>query len=317
MAVKRPVKLVWSREEDMTHDFYRPAALHRISGTLDTTGALVALAHRVVTPSHMLYIIPRGVFPGIKDWTDPAAPPEKIDTMAVEGLIELPYDIANQRVEQHRLALDIPVSVWRTTGHGPNNFVVESFIDELAAAAKRDPVEFRRALLGADGRARGVLELVATESGWGSPARDGASRGVALAKAFGGYVAAVAEVVVRDDKVTVRRLTFAVDCGKLLDPGIATSNVQGGAVWGLSAMRTEITFARGRAEQTNFDTFEPLRLHEMPAIDVHFVANEEKPGGTGELGPVPVHAAVGNAIAATTGRRVRSLPLANAGLSFA
>jgi len=317
MAVKRPVKLIWSREEDMTHDFYRPAALHRISGTLDAAGALVALRNRVVTPSHMLYIIPRGVFPPMQDWTDPAAPPEKIDTMAVEGLIELPYAIANQLVEQHRLAIDIPVSVWRTTGHGPNNFVVESFIDELALAAKRDPVEFRRALLGADSRALAVLDLAAKQSGWGGPARDGAARGVALAKAFGGYVAAVAEVAVRDDKVAVKRLTFAVDCGRLLDPGIAASNIEGGAVWGLSGMRTEITFERGRAMQTNFDAFEPMRLDEMPAIDVHFVASEAAPGGTGELGPVPVHAAVGNAIAAATGRRVRTLPLANAGLSFA
>ena len=317
MAVRRPVKLIWSREEDMTHDFYRPAALHRISGTLDGSGALVALHNRVVTPSHMLYIIPRGMFPPMQDWTAPAAPPEKIDTMAVEGLIELPYAIASQRVEQHRLALDIPVSVWRTTGHGPNNFAVESFIDELALAAKRDPVDFRRALLGSDKRALGVLDLVAKESGWGGLASDGAARGVALAKAFGGYVAAVAEVVVRDDKVAVRRLTFAVDCGRLLDPGIAASNIEGGAVWGLSGMRTEVTFERGRAAQTNFDTFEPLRLSEMPAIDVHFVASEEAPGGTGELGPVPVHAAVGNAIAAATGRRVRTLPLAGAGLSFA
>jgi isoquinoline 1-oxidoreductase beta subunit len=317
MAVRRPVKLIWSREEDMTHDFYRPAALHRISGTLDGSGALVALAHRIVTPSHMLYIIPRGMFPPMKDWTAPAAPPEKIDTMAVEGLIELPYAIASQRVEQHRLEIDIPVSVWRTTGHGPNNFAVESFIDELALAAKRDPVEFRRALLGADRRALGVLDVVARESGWGGPARDGAARGVALAKAFGGYVAAVAEVTVRDDKVAVRRLTFAVDCGKLLDPGIARSNIEGGAVWGLSGMRTEITFERGRAVQTNFDAFEPLRLYEMPVVDVHFVASEAAPGGTGELGPVPVHAAVGNAIAAATGRRLRTLPLGSAGLSFA
>ncbi len=195
--------------------------------------------------------------------------------------------------------------------------MVESFFDELALAAKRDPVEFRRALLAADRRALGVLELAARESGWGGPARDGGARGVALAKAFGGYVAAVAEVIVRDDKVAVRRLTFAVDCGRLLDPGIARSNIEGGAGWGLSGMRTEVTFERGRAVQTNFDGFEPLRLAEMPAIDVHFVASDAPPGGTGELGPVPVHAAVGNAIAAATGRRVRTLPLASAGLSFA
>ncbi len=211
----------------------------------------------------------------------------------------------------------MPVSVWRTTGHGPNNFVLESFVDELAHAAKQDPVAFRRAVLGADKRALAALDLVAKESGWGGPARDGAARGVALAKAFGGYVAAVAEVVVRDDKVRVTRITYAVDCGKLLDPGIAASNIQGGAVWGLSGMRTEVTFERGGAQQSNFDAFEPLRLFEMPVIDVHFVASEEKPGGTGELGPVPVHAAVGNAIFAASGKRVRALPLGRAGLSFA
>jgi isoquinoline 1-oxidoreductase beta subunit len=317
MAVKRPVKLIWSREEDMTHDFYRPGALHQISGTLGAGGALVALAHRVVSPSHMLYIIPRGILGDVKDWTDPVAPPEKIDTMAVEELIELPYAIANQQVEQHRLALDVPVSVWRSTGHGPNNFALESFVDELAHAARQDPVTFRRAMLAGDKRALATLDRVASESGWGGPARDGASRGVALAKAFGGYVAAVAEVLVRDDKVRVTRLTYAVDCGRLLDPGIAASNIEGGAVWGLSAMRTEVTFAHGAARQGNFDAFEPLRLFEMPVVDVHFVANEEKPGGTGELGPVPVHAAVGNAIFAATGKRVRALPLARAGLALA
>jgi isoquinoline 1-oxidoreductase beta subunit len=162
-----------------------------------------------------------------------------------------------------------------------------------------------------------VLDLVAKTSGWGTPARDGAARGVALAKAFGGYIATVANVTVHDDKVKVARLTFAVDCGKLIDPGIATSNIQGGAVWGLSGMRTEVTFERGSAVQTNFDAFEPLRLFETPPIDVHFVATEARPGGTGELGPVPVHATVCNAICAATGRRVRTLPLASAGLSFA
>ena len=135
MAVQAPVKVIWSREEDFAHDFYRPAMLHAISGSLDANGQLVAASHRVVSPSYMLYIFPRGMFPNVKDWTDPAAPPENIDTMAVEGLLELPYDIPNQSVEQHRLELDVPVSVWRTTGHGTNNFVLESFIDELAVAA--------------------------------------------------------------------------------------------------------------------------------------------------------------------------------------
>ena len=317
VAVKRPVKLIWSREEDMTHDFYRPAMLHAVAGVLDASGSLVSLSHRVVSPSHMLYIMPRAMFPQIKDWTDPAAPPEKIDAMGLEGLLEVPYDIPNQLVEQHRLDLDVPVSVWRTTGHGPNNFVLESFLDEMAAAAGKDAVAFRRALLGKDARARGVLDLVAENSGWGTAAPAGAARGVALAKAFGGYVAAVAEVSVAGSRVKVRRLTFAVDCGKLIDPGIATSNILGGAVWGLSGMRTAITFERGAAVEQNFDSFEPVHLWETPPCEVHFVQSTAKPGGTGELGPVPVHAAVGNAIFAASGQRVRALPLSNSGLSFA
>ena len=317
MAVKQPVKLIWSREEDMTHDFYRPAMLHRISGAVDASGALLALSHRLVSPSHMLYIMPRGMFPELSDWTDPAAPPEKIDTMAIEGLLGIPYDIPNQIVEQHRLELDVPVSVWRTTGHGPNNFVVESFIDELAEAAGKDPVAFRRALLKTDRRALSVLNMVAEKSGWVSAKSAGVGRGVALAKAFGGYAAAVAEVAVARSTVTCRRLTMVVDPGKVLDPGIATSNIEGGVVWGLSGLKTAVTFDRGNVVETNFDGFEPLHLWQTPSIDVHLIGNDEAPGGTGELGPVPIQAAVCNAIFAASGQRVRALPLSEAGLSFA
>jgi isoquinoline 1-oxidoreductase subunit beta len=316
-AVKQPVKLVWSREEDITHDFYRPAMLHKITAVLDAVGSPVSLSHRVVSPSHMLYIFPRGVLPEMRDWTEPAAPPEKFDTMAVEGVREQPYDIPNQLVEQHRLELGIPVSVWRTTGHGPNNFVLESFVDELAAASKRDPVGYRRSILRSDTRALNVLNLVAEKSGWDRTAPKGVTRGVALAKAFGGYIAAVADVSVRDTTLKIHRLTMAVDCGRVLDPGIAASNIEGGAVWGLSAMQTEITFERGRPVQSNFDAFEPLHLWQTPSIEVHFVPSEDKPGGTGELGPVPVPAAVCNAIYAATGQRIRALPISRAGLSFA
>jgi isoquinoline 1-oxidoreductase subunit beta len=317
MAVKQPVKLIWSREEDMTHDFYRPAMLHKIAGALDSSGTPLLLSHRVVSPSHMLYIFPRGMFPEMMDWTMPAAPPEKFDTMAVEGLREQPYDIPNQVVEQHRLEIDIPVSVWRTTGHGANNFVLESFVDELAAVANRDPVAYRRSMLRSDTRALNVLNLVAEKSGWDRTAPNGVTRGVALAKAFGGYIAAVADVSVRDTALKVHRLTMAVDCGRVLDPGIAASNIEGGAVWGLSAMQTEITFDRGRPVQSNFDAFEPLHLWQTPLIAVHFVPSEDQPGGTGELGPVPVPAAVCNAVYAATGQRIRALPISHTGLSFA
>jgi isoquinoline 1-oxidoreductase subunit beta len=314
MAVKQPVKLIWSREEDVTHDFYRPAMLHRTVAVLNEAGSPVSLSHQVVSPSHMLYIFPRGVFKDVKDWTAPVAPPDKFATMAVEGVLEQPYDIPNQRVEQYRLDIDVPVSVWRTTGHGPNNFVLESFVDELAAASRRDPIEYRQSMLRSDARALRVLNLVGEKSGWRTR---GVPQGVALAKAFGGYVAAVADVSVEDNTLKVRRLTLAVDCGLLLDPGIAASNIEGGAVWGLSAMQTEMTFEDGRPMQSNFDGFEPVHLWQTPPIDVHFVASQEKPGGTGELGPVPVPAAVCNAIYAASGKRIRTLPVSRAGLSFA
>lgn len=316
MAVKQPVKLIWSREEDMTHDFYRPGMLHSIAGTVGKSGKAVALSHRIVSPSHMLYIFPRGLLPQVTDWTDPVAPSEKIDTMAVEGLLEIPYTIPNQRVEQHFLDLDIPVSVWRTTGQGPNNFVLESFIDELAAAAKTDPLVFRCALLADNPRALKVLDLAAQKSGWDQPSAVGRARGIALASAFGGLVANVVELSVSGDRIKIYRIVAAVDCGRTLDPGIAESNILGGIVWALSGLKTEITFENGAATQSNFDGFEPLHLWETPICEVHFINSGEKLGGTGELGPVPVHAAVCNAIFTATGKRIRALPLLKSGLSL-
>ena len=317
MAVQRPVKLIWSREEDMTHDFYRPAMLHHIAGAVDASGAVASLAHRLVSPSHMLYIVPRTFFPQMQDWTDPAALPEGVDKMAVEGLLESPYDIPNQRIEQHRLELDVPVSVWRTTGHGPNNFVLESFIDELATAAQADPIEFRLATANADPRARKVLEVVREKSGWGQPPPQGTGRGVALAAAFGAVIAAVAELSVANSRVKIHRIVAAVDCGRTLDPGIAASNILGGVVWGLSGMKTSMPFEAGRAVHTNFNGFEPLYLRETPPCELHFIESGAKLGGTGELGPVPVHAAICNAIFAASGKRIRALPLSASGLAFA
>jgi len=317
MAVKVPVKVIWSREEDFGHDFYRPGMLHTISGSLGAKGNLTELSHRVVSPSYMLYIFPRAMFPNVKDWTDPAAPPSNIDTMAVEGLVDVPYDIPNQSVEQHRLELDVPVSVWRTTGHGPNNFVLESFIDELAVAAHADPVAFRRSLLSKDARALKVLDTVAEKSGWGTPTLPNVGRGIAIARAFGGLVAQVVELSVSGSEIKLRRIVAAVDAGRTLDPGIAESNILAGIVWGISAMKTAVTFDKGRAVQLNFDSFDPAHLWETPRCEVHFIDSGEKLGGMGELGPVPLHAAVCNAIFAVTGKRVRRLPLSLSGLHFA
>jgi isoquinoline 1-oxidoreductase beta subunit len=317
MAVRVPVKVIWSREEDFGHDFYRPGMLHTISGSLRANGELVRLSHRVVSPSYMLYIFPRGMFPNVKDWTEPAAPPPNIDTMAVEGLIDIPYDIPNQLVEQHRLELDVPVSVWRTTGHGPNNFVLESFIDELAIAAHTDPIAFRRSLLKKDSRALKVLNVAADKSGWGTPASPNVARGVAIARAFGGIIAQVVELSVSAGAIKLHRVVAVVDAGRTLDPGIAESNILAGIVWGISAMKTAVTFDNGRALQSNFDSFDPAHLWETPHCEVHCIDSGEKLGGMGELGPVPLHAAICNAIYAATGKRIRRLPLSLSGLHFA
>jgi len=316
-AVPQPVKVIWSREEDFGHDAYRPAMLHHISAGLDEGGALLALSHRVVSPSYLLYLFPRGVFPQLKDWSDPAAPPEQFDEMAVEGLIEPPYAIPNMLVEQHRLEIDVPTSAWRTTGHGPNNFVLESFIDELADMAKMDPLAYRREMLASNPRALKLLDLVAAKAHWGTKLPDNSGRGIALASAFGGLVAEVVEVSVIRNRIKVHKVVAAVDCGKTLDPGIAAANISGGVVWGLSGLQTAVTFDNGRAVQANFDSFTPIHLWETPEIEVHFLDSGEKLGGTGELGPVPLHAAFCNAVFAATGRRIRTLPLSTAGFSLA
>jgi isoquinoline 1-oxidoreductase beta subunit len=237
--------------------------------------------------------------------------------MAVEGLIDLPYDIPHQRVEQHRLELDVPVSVWRTTGHGTNNFVLESFIDELAADARLDPLQLRRTALAKDARILKLLDVLAAKADWSRPLPPGSGRGMALARAFGGLVAHAAEVTVAGNEVRVRRIVAVLDSGRILDPGISASNVLGGTVWGLSGMKTAITFTDGRAAQSNFDGFEPLHLWESPPCEVHFVESGAPLGGTGELGPVTVQAAIGNAIFAASGRRIRSLPLAESALRLA
>jgi isoquinoline 1-oxidoreductase subunit beta len=317
MAVKAPVKLIWAREEDMTHDAYRGGMLHEVSGAVDSGGGLLALTHRVVSPSHMLYVFPRSAFPQAKDWTEPLLPPPEYDPMAVEGLLEIPYEVPNQRVEQHRLQLDVPVSVWRTTGHGPNNFALESFMDELASAARMDPLALRRRALAKNARAAKVLDTLAEKSDWGKPLPAGMGRGIALAKAFGGLSACAAEVSVAGSQVKLQRIVSVIDCGRTLDPGIAASNTLGGIVWGLSGMKTAMHFVNGRALHSNFDGFDPVHLWETPPCEVHFVDSGAPLGGTGELGPVAVHAAVCNAIFAATGKRVRALPLSQAGLSFA
>src|SRR5207237_3171796 len=219
-------------------------------------------------------------------------------------------------VEQHRVETPLSVSVWRTTGHGPNNFVLESFVNELAHAAGNDPLAYRLALAKADRRATAVLNTVAEMCGWGGRVAAGRTRGLALAKAFGGAIAQVVELSVDAKNVKVHRVWSAVDIGQVLDPSISASNIEGGVIWGLSGLRTEVTFADGEIQQTNFDQFDPLHLWETPSIETRFIESGARPTGVGELGPVPTHAAVCNAIFAATGERIRSLPISRSGYRF-
>ncbi|RWC61924.1 MAG: xanthine dehydrogenase family protein molybdopterin-binding subunit [Mesorhizobium sp.] len=312
-AVNRPVKVIWSREEDFAYDAYRPPMTHAVSAALGADGLPSAMMHRVVSPSHMLYVFPRSALQAPPPWDRPIAPPRDYDAMAVEGVHLPPYAIADYHVEQNYVETPLPVSVWRTTGHGPNNFVLETFLDELAHAAGKDPLDYRLALARNDPRAVTVLQAVAAMSAWGRPVPNGQGRGLALAKAFGGYAAQVVDVSVDGKDIHPLHVWTALDCGKTLDPGIAAANVEGGVVWGLSGLRTEVTFKDGAVRQTNFDSFDPVHLWETPKIETRFVESDAKIGGTGELGPVPTHAAFCNAVFAVVGERIRALPLTRHG----
>ena len=311
-AVGAPVKLMWSREDDIRHDQFRPASRHRLRGGLGPDGAPVLWSHQIVTPSIMAKFMPHWL-PGFA--TRIAGPLKGgIDAVAIEGA-ELPYAIPNRELRYVRADLGVPVGFWRSVGHSHTAFVVECFLDELAALAARDPVEFRRGLLSAAPRPLGVLNLAAERAGWGTPLPAGHARGVALHESFGSYVAQVAEVSVDQGKPRVHRVVCAIDCGQVINPDIVRAQMEGGIVFGLSAaLKGRISLERGRVKQSNFHDYPILTMREMPSIEVHFVPSELEPGGVGEPGTPPIAPAVANAVFAATGKRVRTLPLSVAGL---
>lgn len=298
-AVDGPVKVVWTREEDIQHDMYRPYWFDRISAGLDDKGMPVAWNHRFAGSS----VIARWLPPAFKDGLDPDS---------TEGAINPVYALPNFHVEYLRVEPPgISTAFWRSVGPSHTVFVVESFIDELAAAAKQDPLAYRRALLDQTPRARAVIELAAEKAGWGTalPARVG--RGVALQSVFGTYLAVVAEVeVAADGAVRVRRATCAVDCGTVVNPDTVRAQVQSGVMFGATAaLYGEITLKDGRVEQTNFDSYQILRMNEAPVVEVHIVQNTEVPGGMGEAGTSVIVPAISNAIFAATGKRLRKMPV--------
>jgi isoquinoline 1-oxidoreductase subunit beta len=297
--VERPVKIIWTREEDVQHDMYRPYFYDRLSAGLDADGMPIAWSHRICGSS----IIARWAPPAFKNGFDP-------DT--VDGALDLPYSFPNVRLEyvQHE-PKGIPTAFWRSVGPSHNIFVVECFIDELAAAAKKDPVEYRKALLDKTPRAKAVLELAAEKAGWGQAMPKGSGRGVSVQTTFGSYMAQVAEVEVsKQGDVRVKRVTCAVDCGIAVNPNTIEAQIQSAIIYGLTAaLYGEITLKDGRVEQSNFDTYRALRINEAPAIDVHIVQSNEAPGGMGEPGTSALAPAVTNAIFAATGVRLRKLPI--------
>jgi len=300
-----PVKLVYSREDDTRAMFYRPASLCNFSAGLDEAGRPVLFSARsacssIAQAAHM--------------------PLEKgLDSFAVEGISQMPYSIANVQVEWAQKETPVGVWFWRSVGHSQNIFFVESFIDELAVLAGKDPFEFRRAYLDKAPRYKGVLELAAAKAAWGKPLPAGRFRGIAVGESFGSYVAEVAEVsVAKEGEVRVHRIVCAVDCGMTVNPDIIKRQMESAIMYGLSAaLHGKISIKDGRIEQGNFDQYPILRMDEAPRVDVHILSSREAPGGVGEPGLPPLAPAVVNAIFAATGKRLRKLPIDPAALKRA
>ncbi|TGP40640.1 xanthine dehydrogenase family protein molybdopterin-binding subunit [bacterium M00.F.Ca.ET.228.01.1.1] len=296
--VSAPVKVLWTREEDIQHDMYRPYYYDKISAGLDANGKPLAWQHRIVGSS----ILARFAPPAFKNGVDPDA---------VEVAADLPYDLPNQLVDYVRQEpRAIPTAFWRGVGPTRSTFVVESFIDELAAEAKVDPVKYRRDLLGKTPRALNVLNTAAQAANWGSTLPTGQGRGVSVMHAFGSYFAIVVEVAVEQGEVAVKRVVCAVDCGMVVNPNTVEAQVQGGIIFGITgALYSEITIKDGRVQQNNFTDYRMLRIDQTPPIDVHIVKSSEAPGGIGEPGTAALAPALTNAIFAATGKRLRQLPV--------
>jgi isoquinoline 1-oxidoreductase beta subunit len=285
-----PVKLTWMREDDIQNGPFRPAAYVRFGGAVDAEGWPVAFTARVVCPS----FFGRG---------------DGVDGIAVEGVDDLEYKFPNFHVEYQKAGGEIPTSFWRSVGYSQNTFFSECFLDEMAAAGGKDPLEVRRRLLKESPRALHVLNLAAEQMGWGNPP-PGRFQGLALVNNIGSFTAEVAEIEIQKGKLRVHRVVCAVDCGRVVNPAIVRQQMESGIVYGLTAaLKGAITIDKGRVQQSNFDRYEMLRIDEMPKIEVHIARSEDEPGGIGEASVPPIAPAVANAIFAATGKRIRRLPI--------
>ncbi len=297
-AVKAPVKVIYSREDDTQHDFYRCASRHQLRAGLDAGGKPVLWTHRVTAQSSMIRFWPESLDHGY-------------DAELVEGAMAMPYAIPNVLVDSHNVDTGIPVGFWRSVNNSYNGFAVETFVDELAHAAGKDPYEFRRGLLDGSPRHKRALELAAEKAGWGTPLPAGHARGIAVHLSFKSYVAEVAEVsVASDGSVHVHKVVCAIDCGPVVNPAILESQMQSAIVYGLTAaLWGEVHVENGRIVEGNFDKYRMLRMAEMPVVEVYIVPSTDPQGGAGEPATPPIAPAVGNAIFAATGKRIRKLPI--------
>jgi isoquinoline 1-oxidoreductase subunit beta len=295
-AVKKPVKLIWTREDDMTHDAYRPPAFDQVSAGFDAKGKLTAWKLHLTGPS-----ITARMFPAVVE--------KMVDPFAVEAASNYFYDVPNVRVDFQQQEIGINVGYWRSVSHSLNCFVAESFMDELAFAQHKDPAEFRKALLEKQPRFRKVMDLVTHESRFGYPPR-GHAHGLALMEGYGTYMAQVAQISLTDGKVKVHRVYCVADCGQQINPDTVVAQIESSILFGYSAlMWGEINLQAGRVQQTNFDSYRVARMNEAPRIDTYVIDSSEAPGGIGEPATALVAPAVCNAIFSATGRRLRSLPL--------
>jgi isoquinoline 1-oxidoreductase beta subunit len=294
-----PLKLQWTREDDIRGGFYRPAYVHKLDAGLDAQGKLVGWRHRIVGQSIMAGTL-----------FAPLMVKDGVDRTSVEGAANLPYAIPNLAVELTSTESPVPVLWWRVVGSSHTAYAVEAFIDEVAASAGQDPYRFRHALLAGQPRHQAVLDLAVVKAGWGEPLPKGRGRGIAVAEAFNTYVAQVAEVTVGvDGKVKVDRVVCAVDCGVAVNPDVIAAQMEGGIGFGLgAALYGAITLKEGQVEQSNFDSYQVLRIDDMPKVEVHIVPSNEAPTGVGEPGVAPIGPAVANAVFAATGKRHRVLP---------
>ena len=294
-AIGKPVKLVWTREDDVTHDFYRPASLTQMSAGLDASGKPTTLSFKMTSPSVTVRLFPEIV----KDGVDP---------LQTEAIL-VPYDIPNQAVATVIHDTGLRVGYLRSVSHALNVFANESFIDELAAAAGKDPYEYRMGLLGKQPRFSNVLKLAAEKAGWGKPLPAGRARGIGVMEGYDTYMAQVAEVSVKDGRIKVHRVVVAVDLGRMVNPNIVEQQLESNIVFGLTAaLYGDITLKDGRVQQTNFHDYKLLRMPETPKIEMHIVNSTEKPGGIGEPGMALLSPVVANAVFALTGKRLRKMP---------